>query len=103
MNIELINGNVLIHNTNKDDYAPATGAGILTKVESKWNNFVQGEIAWIAPTFWNGERWEETNLKVGDKIYYAKTVTVPARDEIRINEEDYVVKKISDIVGVIKQ
>jgi co-chaperonin GroES (HSP10) len=95
MNIETINDNVLIRPTNKDGYEPLPGSGIQVKTESKWNNFCKGEIV-FAPT-------NQTEIKAGDKVFYARAITVPARDEILINGEALIVKKITDIVGKIEE
>ena len=91
MTVEPINNNVLIRKTDKDGFEPLPGSGIQVKSESKWNDFCKGEIVFIPSN--------DLGIKAGDKVFYARAITVPARDEILVNKETLIVKKLSDIVG----
>jgi co-chaperonin GroES (HSP10) len=98
MNIKPVNDNVLIRPIGSDyveHEVPGVEKGILIKDQSKWNNFVQGQVIFIDPA-------NSAKIAVGDKVYYARAITAPPRDEINVNGETLIVKKVADIVGVIK-
>ncbi len=100
--IELINGFVLIRPVDKESYKPASGTTILVKEESKWNNYVKGEVVRVSPYHYVEGVKHPVDIKVGDVVLYKRTITVPARDEVWFDGETLVIKEVKDIIGVMR-
>lgn len=95
MNLQPINDQVVVKPSSQEEI---TKSGIVLPDTARKDRPVQGEVVAVGPgrQIKNGERMP-MSVKPGDKVVFKKYST----DEIKIDEEEYLVVTESDIVAVI--
>lgn len=95
MNIRPLQDRVIIKRMEEDN----TSAGGIVLPDSATEKPIRGEVTAVGPgkILDNGEK-RPIDVKVGDQVLFAKY----AGTEVKLNDEDFVVMREEDIMGVIK-
>jgi chaperonin GroES len=83
----------------KRSEAETTTAGGIILTESAQEKPQQGEVLAVGPgrVLENGKR-AELDVKVGDKVYFGKY----AGTEVKVDGEDVIIMKESDVLAIVK-
>ena len=94
MNVKPLNDRVLVKRTESE----AKSAGGIIIPDTAKEKPQEGEIVAVGPGKLDGGERVALSVKVGDKVLFGKY----AGDEIKLNGEDHIILRESDILAIIE-